>query len=720
MKRRDFVASIASLSNWLANSPLPASARANQGKEEKEIDAGSRSGISVNYKRGWKFDKWGDKQGWTVPSELTGAVMGGGLWLTFKPAAINPEQVEQTRFQIYGPGRPFEIESPRPLEAPASQVKKVRMRILNLSPVTDGYVDWKTKAAPDRYVGAVRFTLQPNANQWQEVACHIDERWTGTIDQLKLRFPTAPMRGDIWINSIELVGGMPREQPPRPDVCGDSVVPGMSLPGISQNQFADAFKVLDECLITNVPVFGFNYPVMGPGGAYGECWWQLDSSLAVAGAKWANQEFAENVMRGFKGVQELNPDGRIDLYGDSAIRGQIGDVSSLPRFFEVAYDVARRTNSNALREEIYLTMKKYLGWWLSPVKRDAASGLITATGEETLSGAIMSLDANQMPQTDAPMDLNVAVALGCYNVGKLAGRLGKADDARQFNQRFQELTQSINRYLWNEQQGAYYNYNVRDGKQSLRLICTTFDPLRLQIAPPPRVKRLLSKLLNPALFNWGALPVTTIAKTESDYVEEKGTYNGRQWYGDVWAMRNLAIVAGLEDVGCHGLAAELAWTTIKGFNADYTEYLVPSTGQGDGVKRYAWSASLYIQAIVEHLFGVDYDRMRARLRIAPRVPPELVGQEISLGRLIIPTGDDTRLSLRVKQTAVGKAEIAVEISGVLPKVEMEVLLPTEERRFTQVTDEAGRKLPIVKEAEALPNVVGVRMPIRSSVALRFE
>jgi hypothetical protein len=117
---------------------------------------------------------------------------------------------------------------------------------------------------------------------------------------------------------------------------------------------------------------------------------------------------------------------------------------------------------------------------------------------------------------------------------------------------------------------------------------------------------------------------------------------------------------------------------------------------------------------------VDYDWTRARLRIAPRLPRELIGKEISLSRLIIPTGNDTRLSLRVKQTALGKAEIAVEIRGALPKVEMEVLLPKDGTRLTQVTDGEGRKLPIVKEAEALPNVIGVRMPARDSVALRFE
>jgi hypothetical protein len=717
MKRRDFVASLSFLTNYFVNPPHAALV---WGKKQTQVTSiESPSGSSADTKASWRFDAWGDRQGWTIPSDLTGAVMGGGLWLALKPTTAGPAELEQMRFQIYGPRRHLEIESP-PIQILASQAKKVRIRIFNLSPVTDGFVDWKTSAKPDKYVGAVRFTFEPNMADWQEVVCHVDERWTGTIEQLKLRFPSAAMRGDIWINSIELADGPSRKVTARPDVCSDSVVPRISLPGTAQDHFSDAFKVLDECLITHVPVFGFNYPVMGPGGAYGECWWQLDSSLAVAGAKWANQEFAENVMRGFKRVQEMNPDGRIDLYGGSAIRGQIGDVSSLPRYFEVAYDVARRTGNRTLREEIYLTMKRYLGWWSSPVKRDRATGMITATGEETLSGAVMSMNPEQAPQTDAPMDLNVAVALGCDLAGKLAASLGKVQEAREFSQTFQELAHSINAHLWNEKAGVYYNYNVRERKQSPRLICTTFDPLRRQIASPARVNRLLPKLLDPGLFNWGRLPVTTIAKTEPDYVEEKGPYNGRQWYGDVWTMRNLAIIAGLEDVGRHDLAAELAWSTIQGFNANYSEYLVPSTGEGGGVKRYAWSASLYIQAIVEHLFGVDFDRMKGRLRILPRVPRQLMGREIALGRLIIPYDGRLLLSLRVKQQAAGKAEIAVEMSGPLPKMEMEILLPSDGTQPTQVADGQGRKFPTVNEAEGLLNVMGVRMPIQNSVTLRFE
>ena len=725
MNRRDFIGLLGVCAGSLAGGEFVAFAQPKGASHNIEAPVPISSDGLTDDGRTWNFNKWADQEGWTVPLTFTGAVMGGALWLTFRPAISDPNKIEQPRFQIYG-NQSFihassVIRSPKGLKLPASEAKKVRMRVLNLSPETDGYIYWRTSENPDKDAGPVRFTMEPGLKQWQEVVCHMDDRWVGTIDQITLAFAITAVRGDIWINHIAIADGMPHAQPLRPDVCSDRVVPQITLPGISQDDFHDAFKVLDENIITDVPVFGFKYPVMGPGGHYGENWWQLDSSLAVSGAKWANQRFAENVMRGFKGVQEQNPDGRIDLWGGSAIRGQVGDASSLPRLLEVAYDVARRTDDKLLRQEIYLMTKRYLDWWLSPVKRDPVTKLITAFFEESLSVTFATRqNTDIMPQTLAPMDTNVAVALGCYRASALARGLGKTEEAKRYMDEFNDIKRSINRYLWNETKQAYYNYNVRESKQLPTLICTTFDPLRMRIAPPKRVNDLIAKLLDPRLFNWGKLPVTTIAMTDNEFVEATGPYDGRQWFGDVWAMRNLPIIAGLEDVGRHELAAELAWATIKAFNGKYTEYLVPSTGEGGGVTRYAWSASLYITAIIEHLFGVDFDRIGGYLRVVPQIPIDLFSKELSLRQLIIPTGGDTRLNLRVKQTAIGKAQVDIGIDGDLPDGNMEILLPSSGNRPVVVTDERGRKLPIVRNPGDLVNVAGIRTPIRSSVRLQFE
>jgi hypothetical protein len=222
------------------------------------------------------------------------------------------------------------------------------------------------------------------------------------------------------------------------------------------------------------------------------------------------------------------------------------------------------------------------------------------------------------------------------------------------------------------------------------------------------------------LFNWGKLPVTSLAKTEGDYVEASGHYDGRAWLGDVWTFRNLEIICGLEDSGRHDLAADMAWATIKAFNRNWAEFLLPSTGEGQGVKRYVFSAAQYIQAVIEHLFGVDYDSMRGRLRIVPHIPPALDGQDLSLSTLILPTGSGTRLALEIRHEKAGETRVAINISGPLPEGNLEILIPQEGRKLREVVDEQQHRLPLVWEAEGLTNVAGVRIPMRASSRLVFR
>ena len=375
----------------------------------------------------WGFDEWNNIEDWTIPKVLNGTVTGGALWLTIQKEH-KKETIASWRDQVWGTPLKYVLSSPTGLAVPAEQYNKIIIRMRNLSPETEGIIRWSTTEKPGVDTGFVRYTMKPDCKEWQEVVCHMDNRWKGTIDQIKIQPAQMWQRGDIWIDWIAVTIGEPKQTAERPDVFSENVIPIIHIPGISQQDFKDAFKVLDECLVEDVPINGFNYPFMAPGGAYGENWWQLDGSLNVAGAKWANQKFVEDIMRGFAEVQAQNPDGRIDLWGGSPVRGEVADVSSLPRYFEAAYDVASRSNDLLLQNIIYETMKKYLEYWFSSTKRDKRTGLVTGVFEETFSNPQV-LDnrdlIHQDPKVIAPIDLNVAVAIGCYNTSRLAKYLGK-------------------------------------------------------------------------------------------------------------------------------------------------------------------------------------------------------------------------------------------------------------------------------------------------------
>jgi hypothetical protein len=202
-------------------------------------------------------------------------------------------------------------------------------------------------------------------------------------------------------------------------------------------------------------------------------------------------------------------------------------------------------------------------------------------------------------------------------------------------------------------------------------------------------------------------------------VEATGPYDGSAWFGDIWTMRNLPIIEGLEDVGRHELAAELNWSTIKTFNANFCEYVVPSTGSGEGVQRYGWTASQYIQAIIEHLFGIDYDRLQKRLRIFPHVPDELKNHKISINNLIIPAEQDVRLHLTIDQSLTNRVNFKIRIRGRLPKGDLEIFLPKDKIKKVQIQNIQGEQLPVVREVKDLSNVIGIRVPIKEAVNVQF-
>lgn len=667
----------------------------------------------------WDFNTWNNEEAWLVPEPINGGVIGGAIWITIESVQLK-QKMDSWAYQIWGTNPKYDIESPKGLNVKASDFNEIRMRIRNLSPETDGEIFWRTVTDTEKDAGRARYSMKPDCSEWQEIVCYPEKTWDGTIDQIRIRPAQMWMRGDIWIDWIKISKGNPKPQSPRPDLCSTDLVPKIKIPGITQENFQDAFNVLDECLVTDVPMKGFNYPFLAPGGKYGQSWWQLDASLNIAGAKWVNQEFVEDMMYGFAGVQSQNPDGRIDLWGGAPVRGLPGNVSSLPRFFEAAFDIATRTDDGQLQKLILDMMKKYLGYWFSPVKRDAGSGLITAVFEESFSDESFG-DKNAEPGTLAPVDLNVAVAIGCYNTARLAKYLGFQKDEQFYDKLFGQICNSINKYLWNEEKGAYFNYNVRNKQRVSRFICTTFDPFCLNIASKQQVEKLIPVLTNPELFNWGIRPLTTIAKTEPGYMEATGIYDGKAWFGDVWTLRNLLITDGLEDIGKHDLASELAWSTIKTFNSKYCEYIVPSTGSGEGEQRYGWSASQYIQAIIEHLFGINYNSFEKRLRIMPHIPNELLNQEIEINNLKIPSTNELRLNLKILKKEDGKAVISIKLNGKFSSQEMlEVFLPVAEGKQIIIKDEKGKKYQPEMQLNGLANVAGIRIEMKKNVVVVIE
>ena len=401
--------------------------------------------------------------------------------------------------------------------------------------------------------------------------------------------------------------------------------------------FEEAFRVLEECKIISVPVCGFNYPFFAPGGCYGANWWNIDSCIALSGYRWKDHVFAENALRNFFISQKS--DGRVPLYGYDHVQGYDEEISSLPKLFEVAYCMAKESEDIKFVRECYLLIVRYLEWWDNK-RFDQETGLYSAVFEETFVPYLSK------SRERAAVDTNVEILVGFSCAEALAKRLNEKDSVIKWRNRKKELARSIENWLWNEEKGAYYPLYLKTKKHEDFLMASTFLPLRKKISSSKKAKKLI-KLLIGEEFGWNKYPVFSAGCNDPKFTVTEGDYQyNASWSGSVWTLLNEGIVQGLKESGFLELAAELIYKTIREFDCNYSEFLHPFNGSGQGVKRYAWTAAQYIRLVLEEMIGIEVDAERKKVRVRPLLYGELLKKEISISKISLPDGGIMDITIR--------------------------------------------------------------------------
>lgn len=418
------------------------------------------------------------------------------------------------------------------------------------------------------------------------------------------------------------------------------------FPGISQQDLEYSWACLENCKHDQALEFGFAYPYFAPGGGYGAQWWQLDSALALSGYKWLDRPFAERALLNF--VESQKEDGRICLWGADTLPERVAGgeiprqregVSSLPKLFDVACGVLEGSTDEELAQRVFSMLTKYLNWW-EQARLDEKTGLFSSVFEETFIPYLGCAGEY------AGVDTNVELFVGMNRTAGLAKRLGKQADADLLLKKAAKLEQAINKFLWNEERGAYFPFDLKNSRRLDTLMASAFYPLRLGIAPEANKQRLLSLLQNPAYFNWNRIPLTSVAQNDPAFCTTTGEYCGNaSWSGNVWSLINEMVIRGLLDSGERKLAAELALKTVRAFNRNCSEFLSPFDGTGHGVEKYAWTASQYLSILVEVIFGVRYLAAQKELILAPCLAQELVNERLCLKD--IPLGKESALDVEI-------------------------------------------------------------------------
>jgi alpha,alpha-trehalase len=158
----------------------------------------------------------------------------------------------------------------------------------------------------------------------------------------------------------------------------------------------------------------------------------------------------------------------------------------------------------------------------------------------------------------APVCLNSLLYKTEKDLEQISLWLGHAEDAKKWNQRAEARKQLISRYLWNQEQGLFFDYNFQTHTMSNYLYASTFYPLWAGLATQEQAKAVDSNL---KIFNQpGGLPMSTYD-------------TGAQWdlpYG--WGNIEMLAIDGLRRYGYNADADRVSYefllTVAQNFRRD--------------------------------------------------------------------------------------------------------------------------------------------------------
>lgn len=131
----------------------------------------------------------------------------------------------------------------------------------------------------------------------------------------------------------------------------------------------------------------------------------------------------------------------------------------------------------------------------------------------------------------APVDLNSLLYKTEKDLEWMSTQLGRKKSAQKWANLATQRREKINKYLWNEKQGLYFDYNFKTKQQSNYPYATTFYPLWAGLASPSQAKKVVANLSS---FEKSGGIVTSLRET------------GVQWdYPYGWAPIQLIAIEGL-------------------------------------------------------------------------------------------------------------------------------------------------------------------------------
>ena len=192
---------------------------------------------------------------------------------------------------------------------------------------------------------------------------------------------------------------------------------------------------------------------------------------------------------------------------------------------------------------------------------------------------------------------NTLLAWGMDSFANVLEDMNRMEEAHEFRENVDRIWHSLIRYSWNEEDGLFYNLEIRNNEFKQITINTISSLLPILLDIPSEMKdSLLEHLIDPSEY-WSKYPIPTVSMKERTFDPSN---NSLLWRGPTWINTNFFIWLGLRKHKEMKLANELAKRSISLVEkSGFREFFNPITGKGGGAKEFGWSTLVTLMDITK-------------------------------------------------------------------------------------------------------------------------
>ncbi len=285
--------------------------------------------------------------------------------------------------------------------------------------------------------------------------------------------------------------------------------------------------------------------------------WLWDTSFIAPGIKYIDFEVAKQNLRQVLLFQ--NEEGFLHFRCSPKTLNANTPFTQPPVLAWGVLELYKYKEDKAFLEENYEKLCSYIDWDMKNRDLDG-NGLLEWVEEEFKHCRCGECGMDNTPRYDDATGMDAIdfcsfIANDMRCVSEIAKILGKDEDSKKWQERYEQMCANVNAVLWDEKDKFYYDRKISDGKLHKIKSVASFLPLFAGVCDKEKAEALVKHLFNPNEFGT-PFPIPTISVDDKTYVTKD------MFRGPVWLNFNYLIAQGLERYGYLKEANEIRQKTI--------------------------------------------------------------------------------------------------------------------------------------------------------------